>query len=151
MRRTLHSERRVPQQPRQVHAFLAELDNHWQLSDRYLRLDRLDADSGGGRIVISSPVGLRRTARTTVTSRDELRLAGAARVGRRTTARVHWTIEPHDSGARIRLGATVLSAGPLDRALLALGGRWWLHRRFDRVLVLLADALERPQPVLPAT
>jgi len=148
VRWSLHAERRVPQEPRQVHAFLVELDNHWQLSDRYLRLDHVDADTGGGRIVISSPVGVRRTARTTVTSREELRLAGAAEIGRRTTARVHWTIEPHESGARIRLGATVLRAGPLDRALLALGGGWWLRRRFDRVLGLLADALERPQPAL---
>lgn len=149
VRQILTAERRVPQSPRHVHAFLVDLGNHWRLSDRYLRLEHIDPDQRGARIVIGSPVGLRRTARTTVTSRDDLRLAGSAAVGRRTTAHVHWTVEPHDGGARIRLGATVLRAGALDRALLALGGRWWLRRRFDRVLGLLAAALAQPQAQPP--
>ena len=40
--------------------------NRWHLKDRYPRLERLSADRQGGRIVIGTPLGLRRTARTTV-------------------------------------------------------------------------------------
>ena len=146
----LSADRTVAQAPEEVYAFLAQLENHWRLSDRYLRLEQLSADRRGGRIVIGTPFGLRRTARTRVSATSRpAGLSGAADVGRSTTARVHWIIEPRDAGALVGLEATVIAAGPLDKLLLAAGGRWWLRRRFASVLALLADALDHPVVVAP--
>lgn len=129
--------------PERAYAFVVALENHWQFHDRYLRLERL-ADAGtGGRIRVSTPLGVGRTARTEVTRTVEPRLvSGTASVGARTRARVSWTIDPHPRGARIALAADLLDVGSLDRLLLSLGGRWWLRRRFERVLERLVIALE---------
>ena len=60
-------------------------------------------EQGGARLSDAYPGDLHGGKRD---GDDRLRVApgfaGAAHVGRRTTARVHWTIEPHESGARIR-------------------------------------------------
>lgn len=129
-------------QPEEVYAFLADLDNHWCLHDRHLRLEHLHADRQGGIIGLGGPIGLRRTVRIIVTTRDEPRqLGGRAQIGRRTTAQVNWNIEAQGVGARVELVAVVLTAGPLDRLLLAVGGRRWLSRRFDAVLAALSAAL----------
>lgn len=142
------ARRVVPHPPERVYAFIARLDNHWHLDDRYLRLEHVSPDRREGRIVIRTPLGLRRTARTTVTTACEpTRFGGTATVGRRTTASVNWNIESHEDGADIALEAKVLAARPLDRLLLVLGGSRWLRCRFHRVLNHLADALDRPMPV----
>ena len=141
--RTLSAERALRHLPEQVYAFLAELENHWHLDDRLLRLERLDHGAHGSRIVIGGPLGLRRTARIRLTeSAPTRRVVGTAEVGRRTQARVTWTITPQGGGSRVSVQATVLRAGALDRLLLAAGGRWWMRRRFARVLEQLARALD---------
>ena len=147
----LSADRLVRQPPELVYAFLAELENHWRLDDRHLRLERLNHDGRGGRIVISGPLGLRRAARVSLTDTEPpRRVTGSAAIGRRTEARVTWEIEPEEQGARVTLEALALSAGPIDRLLLASGGRWWLRRRFRSVLVQLASALEQQRaPRLP--
>jgi hypothetical protein len=133
----------VPESPERIYAFLAELDNHWHLSDRYLRLESLRADRRGGRISIRVPGGIRRTARTKVTTAiAPHRLGGIATVGARTRAHTDWSIEPSGSGARVSLQVGVSTSHGIDRLLLAVGGRWWLRRRFHRVLARLACALE---------
>lgn len=139
----LSAERLVRQPPEHVYDFLAKLENHWRLDDRHLRLVSLDDDGRGGRIVISGPLGLRRAAQVSLQETEpHRRVTGSAAIGRRTEARVSWTIEPHEEGARVHLEAVVLSTGTLDRLMLTLGGRWWLRRRFVIVLEHLAEALE---------
>lgn len=141
---SLSAERALRHPPEEVYAFLAELENHWRLDDRLLRLERLDHGSGGSRIVIRGPLGLRRTALIRLTeSEPSHRVVGAAEVGRRTRARVTWTITPAGGGSLVRVEATVLRCGALDRALLAAGGRRWMHQRFSRVLEQLSRALDR--------
>jgi hypothetical protein len=50
----------------------------------------------------------------------------------------------------VRLAADIEQAGPGDRVLLALGGRWWLQRRFASTLDHLARELSgrasEPEP-----
>jgi hypothetical protein len=139
----------VPQAPERVYAFVADLENHSRLSERYMRLEGLRPDGRGGRVSIRTPFGLRRTARTSVTAATApYRFGGTAAVGRRTRAHAYWTIEPSEHGARVGLEATVCDAGWVDRLLLAIGGRWWLRRRFRHVLAGLASVLEQsPAPV----
>jgi hypothetical protein len=122
---------------------VAHLDNHWHLSDRFLRLEGLNDERRGGRIVIAGPLGVRRTAHTTVTTEHEQhQFGGVAAVGHRTRALAHWRIEPTPHGARVVLESTIASVGALDRLLLVLGGRWWLRRGFARVLARLAETLD---------
>jgi hypothetical protein len=118
-----------------VFAFLADLRNHWRLSRRFAALDTLDSDLAGGQVRIRGPLGLSRLARTRVLEAEEpRRLAGRADIGRETVGAVRWEIEPNGSGSRVTLSAFVESASPLDRAVLALGGRRWLERVFREAL-----------------
>ena len=61
------------------------------------------------------------------------RIEGTARLGR-TRAVVRWELRPESRGTRVHLAARVLAAGPIDRLLLAAGGRAWLRRRFTVTL-----------------
>jgi hypothetical protein len=131
----------VPATPERVFEFLAALENHWELADRFidvLELDRPPADAPGaqgGRVQMQGPLGLSRTATTRVLAADPPReMRGTADVGRGTRARVTWSLAPTGTGTWVSLSARVESASPLDRALLALGGRLWLRRRFSAVI-----------------
>ena len=138
----LSAEREVHQLPEHVYAFLAVLENHWRLDDRLLRLERLDHGAHGSRIVIRGPLGIRRTAHIRLTaSEPSRRVVGTAEVGERTQARVTWTITPAGAGSLVRVEASVLRAGALDRLLLVAGGGRWMRRRFARVLEQLESAL----------
>jgi hypothetical protein len=139
---TVSAERLLPAAPEVVFAFLAELANHRQIADRYLYLQRLSPDQRSAWIVISAPLGLRRTARTVLTSSCAPEwLAGTAAVGSRTQAQVRWNLESRGAGTRVALTATVLNAGGFDRLLLACGGQWWLRRCFQSALGRLAQAV----------
>jgi Polyketide cyclase / dehydrase and lipid transport len=151
MQLSISAIREVPDTPERVYGFLSRLDNHAQLTGRELRLAALDADERGGRVVVAGPLGLRRTARTKVTTELEPhRFGGVATVGRRTRARVQWSIDPSLGGARVVLESTIASRGVVDGLLLALGGRWWLRRGFRRALDSLAEAVEEAPAAAPA-
>ncbi|MBJ7348539.1 MAG: hypothetical protein JHC87_08225 [Thermoleophilaceae bacterium] len=150
-RASITAGRFLSQAPEHIYAFLSQLENHISFHDRYLRLVRLRPDGQGASMVIGSPLGLHRSAKTTITTaRVPSQLGGTAAVGRHTTAYVCWTIAPHHSGAHVELDASVLTASRLDKLLLAVGGRWWLQRRFDRVLARLAIVLEPQKKPAPA-
>ena len=92
----------------------------------------------GGVVCMRGPLGIRRAVRTHVVEDDPpTRLAGTAEIGSGTVARVSWALRPDGERTRVRLEATVERASPLDRALLALGGRRWLERRFATILQTL--------------
>lgn len=135
-----------------VYAFLAHLPNHERFTHERLRLVSLSADRPGGRIAIRGPFGIRRTAETTVTElRPNSVVGGTARVGRRTSADVRWTIDTAGDGiSRVALTATMLSLSPLDRLLLAIGGRRWLAQGFTVAITRLAASLTAHSPETPA-
>ena len=77
------------------------------------------------------PLGLSRVARTRVLETIEPgELRGRAELGRGTVGAVRWLIEPAGTGSRVTLAAEVLAARPIDRVVLALGGRRLLRRMF---------------------
>ncbi|HYU61016.1 MAG TPA: SRPBCC family protein [Solirubrobacterales bacterium] len=129
--------------PEEVFAFLADLENHWALADRFIEVLELSGTPGardGGRVRMHGPLGLGRTARTRVEAAHPTHLMiGAAEMGRRSRACVSWTLTPSGRGTSVRLTATLDQAGLLDRFLLLLGGRWWMRRRFVAVVRNLAD------------
>jgi hypothetical protein len=131
-----------------VFGFLARLENHWQLADRWIEVVRLDSEGGdgaavdGGAVRVRGPLGLSRTVRTRVLAvQPPGRLRGRAEVGRRTWATITWSLSEDGEATRVSLSAEVERMGPLDRALWALGGRRWMRRRFAAVLGGLAGRL----------
>jgi hypothetical protein len=126
-----------------VYDFLVRLPNHALITGSGLRLEGVAADGRGARIALRGPLGVRRTARTCVTHPHRPRhFGGTAEVGRHTIAYVHWSIDQAETGSLVTLTATILRAGPLDRLLLAIGGRRWLGRSFERAIALLGNAVE---------
>jgi carbon monoxide dehydrogenase subunit G len=130
----------VPAPPEEVFDFLSDLGNHWRLTARAVRLVELDGDADGGVVRIRGPLRLGRTAHTRVTaSRAPRLLIGVAELGGGTRARVSWTLAARVNQTRVRLAAHVEHAAPLDRVLLALGGRAYMRRVFERTLERLAE------------
>lgn len=128
----------VPAPPAEVFAFLARLDNHWLVADRWISVVALDGDGDGGRVRICGPLGLRRTADTRVLrATAPVALEGSATLGA-TSARVSWALQDRGGATQVRLEAEVERASALDRLLLALGGRRWLRRRLGHTVVALA-------------
>jgi hypothetical protein len=141
------AERVVVASPRAVFAFLADLENHWLLADRFVEVLTLERPDGGGpahggTVRMRGPLGLGRTARTRVVEmHPDSWLAGTASVGNGTEALVRWTLMPEREGTRVRLEATVQRAGRLESLLLAAGGRRWLEQRFASILETLGRRL----------
>jgi hypothetical protein len=130
-----------------LYEFLATLDNHWLLTDRFVALERLHGpveSRTGGEITIRGPWGLRRHARTWLdVDEDGSRIVGTAVVGRRTLARVTWALTPIPNGTDVELTASILTASPLDRVLLPVAAPW-LRRRFLAAIERLEEqALRR--------
>ena len=126
--------------PERVFAFLSDLRNHWRLEDHFVEVEHVESD--GGRVRMRGPLGIARTARTTVEEAlPNSRLRGRADLGD-TVGRVAWDIEPADSGSRVSLSARVDRAGVFDRTLLALGGEAYLRRIFARTLENLERELQ---------
>jgi len=78
-----------------VFAYLEDLCNHWRLTDRWVTVIDLSGPSDGATgatVQLRGPLGIRRTARTTVLeSRAPRELRGLAEVAPRTSAQVNWT------------------------------------------------------------
>jgi hypothetical protein len=135
----------IPAGREAVFAFLADLANHWDLADRWVEVVSLTPAHDGGRVMVRGPLGLRRTVDTRVDQVEPPgRIEGTARLGR-TRAVVRWELRPESRGTRVHLVARVLAAGPIDRLLLAAGGRAWLRRRFTVTLSRLAQAVAERQ------
>lgn len=128
----------------EVFGFLADLENHWRLADRFVDVvtseREADGRAHGGLVRVRGPLGVRRTAATQVLAADPLQqLVGVAEVGRQTRAFVRWKLNGGEGGTAVRLEAMVDRVGWLDRLLLLVGGRAWLERRFRSVLDRLAE------------
>jgi hypothetical protein len=148
--RRVSANRQIAIDPETAFALLSDLDNHWRLADRFVDVLRLRGPFGarhGGEIRIKGPLGVRRTARTTITAtRSPLLITGTAQFGRKTTAQVSWSLHPNPGGLQVELAVDELSTGPLDRVLLAIGGRRWLGRRLAAALNQLACQLATEAP-----
>jgi len=129
----------------EVFAFLANLENHWQIADRFVEVVDLAGPPGarhGGRVRIRGPLGMRRTATTRVEfARPLQEMGGSARMSGGTLAYVRWLLRPADGHTLVTLGATIQRTTPFDRLLLRLGGLAWMQRRFEGTLRTLEDRL----------
>jgi Polyketide cyclase / dehydrase and lipid transport len=136
----IQAERVVAASPEAVFAFLSDLENHWKLTGRWVEAVALNHSDGSVRI--HGPLGLRRTARTTVVDASPSTVMhGTAELSGGTVARIAWELGEDAGGTAVRLSAYVERAAPPDRVLLALGGRAWMARRFDAILERLETEL----------
>jgi len=130
----------VPAEPGALFDRLADLRNHWDLADRWVEVVSVNGSADGGVVRLHGPLGLSRTATTTVERVEQPRLIeGTARIGGRTVGRVRWALAEDGEGTRVSLHAELVEAGPLDRAIWALGGRAWLRSRLRLTLARLAQ------------
>ncbi|MEA2448833.1 MAG: hypothetical protein QOG63_765 [Thermoleophilaceae bacterium] len=130
----------VPAPAEDVFAFLSDLRNHWELTARSIRVVQLDGDRDGGVVRIRGPLGARRTVHTRVTATRSPRLIiGVAELPGGTRALVSWTLAGRIRTTRVRLTAEIEHATPLDRLLLAAGGRTYMQGVFARTLERLAE------------
>lgn len=126
------ARRHVPRPPSELFARLADLRGHWELAGRWVAPIELNHD--GGVVRVQGPLGLHRTITTTLTdARPDVCVAGEARSGG-TLAEIQWLLEPEGDGTLITLRADVVRAAPVDRLLLAIGGRRWMEGRFAATL-----------------
>jgi hypothetical protein len=148
----------VPVPAADVFALLSDLEEHWRLAGRWVRvldLDQSPAAGGrpdGGVVQVRGPFGLvHRTLRTRVVHAvANERVEGLAEAGA-TRAHVSWSLRSAGAGTEVRLEAVVEQATPLDRVLLACGGAWWLERRFARTIRRLGDeAVKAPSRAVPS-
>jgi uncharacterized protein YndB with AHSA1/START domain len=136
----ISAERRIAHEPERVFAFLADLRNHWRLEKRFLELEDVGPD--GGVVRLTGPFWLSRKARTQVLETERpTRVAGRADLRGGTVGLVAWEIRPDGSGSNVRVSAKVPQAWGPDRVFLALGGKAWLRRLFERALANLERAL----------
>jgi hypothetical protein len=136
----IEASRVVAASPEAVFGFLSDLENHWKLTGRWV--EAVSIDDGSGRVRIHGPLGLRRTARTTVVDASPSHVMhGTAELSGGTLARVAWELGEDTGGTAVRLSAEVERAALPDRMLLALGGRTWMQRRFGAILARLDGEL----------
>ena len=130
-----------------VFSFLSDLRNHWILADRFVEVVSIDNGaedrSRGGKVRLCGPLGLRRTVTTEVTTLDPPDLIGGSASLGATVARVSWRLAAAGDGTNVVLEAEVDNMGRVDSLLLALGGRAWLHRRFESVLKTLSERIAK--------
>jgi carbon monoxide dehydrogenase subunit G len=129
--------------PEEVFAFLADLQNHWQLADRFVEVLTLDrgttGSARGGTVRVRGPLGLGRTATTQVVATEPpTSMTGTAALAGGTQAVIRWTLTPEGEATRVELAADLKRTGRLDRLLLMLGGRAWIRRRFAAILQTLS-------------
>jgi hypothetical protein len=129
----IHASRVVGASPEAVFTFLSDLGNHWKLTGRWV--EAVVLEDSNGRVRIHGPLGLRRTARTTVVDAQPSHVMhGTAELSGGTRALVAWELGEDAGGTAVRLSAEVEHAALPDRLLLTLGGRAWMARRFDAIL-----------------
>ena len=139
------AEREIAAPAATIFAYLADLEQHWQLADQFIQVVSLDRPPGGGPanggvVRMCGPLRIWRAAHTRVDEADPpTRLSGSADIGDGTVARVTWILTPAGQATRVRLEASVAHASRIDRMLLALGGRRWMASRFAAIL----ETLER--------
>jgi carbon monoxide dehydrogenase subunit G len=134
----IQASRVVRATPEAVFAFLSDLENHWELTGRWVEAVMLE--DSNGRVRIHGPLGLRRTARTTVVDATPTHVMhGTAELSGGTVARISWEMAEDAGGTAVRLSADVEHAALPDRLLLALGGRRWMTHRFDAILARLDE------------
>jgi hypothetical protein len=144
-RREIAATGEIPAPRETVFGFLASLENHAALGNGSVELLSLRRRAGRASeavVRLRGPLAIRRTAWTAILGiRASESIYGRASVGPRTRAFIAWRIECAPHGSTVSLRVIVERVSLRDRLVLALGGRWWLRRRFTSTLRCLSHQL----------
>jgi len=93
---------------------------------------------------VNPPGPVEETVCTVMTSRDDpSTVAGVALIGSQKVADIVWSLDVRGAATLVRLSATTGELSARERVLLVVGGRWWIRRRFGKVLERLDRAVCR--------
>ncbi len=129
-----------------VFARLCDLDAHRGLAAPHIDVVELHGPRGartGGDVELRGPAGIRLRATTAVRSATyPHELTGSAATDGGTTATLCWRLDDAGPETHVTGLMRVEPRRPLDRLLLALGGRVWLRRRLATAIRRLVPARE---------
>jgi uncharacterized protein YndB with AHSA1/START domain len=134
----------------QVFDYLADIANHAEFSDHYLkhwRLTRVDSvgRGAGARYRYDAPFQRFGWADMTFIEVDRpFRIVAAGRGGKynRTKTYTTWTLSPAGQATRVEYSTETEPALPTDRIMEAFGLRRWFGRRTRKALRRLQGILE---------
>lgn len=139
---------------REVFDYLADIANHAEFTDHFLkqfRLERLQSRGlgAGARYLIDFPLGAT-WAESTLVELDPpysiVSEGAAGRIGRNRT-RTEYRLTDHDQDmTKVELIYSTQPATPVDRLKEALGLRPWLRAKWARALRRLGQVLEQGEP-----
>ena len=135
----------------EVFAYLADIANHPEFSDHYLkewRLTRVDSVGRGAGARFKMDAPLDRYAWGDMTFIDVQRpykIVAAGRAGKfnRNKTWTTWTLEPNGSSTRVEVTTESEPALPTDKLLEAVTGRrGWTKRKLGKALSRMQSILE---------
>jgi uncharacterized protein YndB with AHSA1/START domain len=140
-----------------VFDYLADIANHIEFSDHYLkdfRLERLDSSGVGAAASFRLAFGRSLWGELVITELESpYRIVLAGQTGRigRVKTRAVYTLTPHGNEmTRLDYEVSSTPATKTDELRTLLGGRAWLKRQTRRALRRLASVLEEGQPTAHA-
>lgn len=141
----------IAKPPAEVFEYLADIANHAEFSDHYLKewhLTRVDSygEGAGARYKAGAPFQRFGWADTNfVTLVAPHRIVGVGRGGKfnRIKTFAEWRLAPAPAGGtRVEFTAETEPATPIDRFIESLGTRGWFKRNGAKALRRLRDILE---------
>jgi uncharacterized protein YndB with AHSA1/START domain len=134
----------------EVFAYLADIANHPEFSDHYLkdwRLTRVDSfgQGAGARYKLDAPFQRFGWADVTFTEvQAPYRIVGIGRYGKfnRNRTYTEWTLHPSGGGTRVDVMTETEPALATDRFVEAFGLRGWFRRNTGKALRRLRSILE---------
>lgn len=140
----------IARPPAEVFAYLADVANHPEFLDHFMkhpRLTRLDSFGTGAGIRFKVEKRFNRFGwgdYTLVRVEPDRRIVAVGRSGKYNRVKTYfeWTLSPASAGTRVELMAESEPAMPSDRLFDPLGGRGWFRRRAGRGLRRLRSILE---------
>jgi uncharacterized protein YndB with AHSA1/START domain len=134
----------------EVFEYLADIANHPEFSDHYLKdwhLTRVDSYGRGAGARFRTDAPRQRFAwgdMSFVTVEPPRRIVGVGRGGKfnRIKTFAEWTLEPSGNGTRLDFVFETEPALPTDRFIEAFGYRGWMRRKANKGLKRLRGILE---------
>lgn len=140
----------IAKPPEQVFDYLADVANHAEFTDHFLKNFRLYSENTYGRGAGARFKVEKRFNRfgwgdfTFIEVEPPRRIVAVGRAGKYNRVKTYfeWTISPSGTGAKVELMAESEPAQPSDRLFDPLGGGRWFRRKANRALRRLQSILE---------